>query len=82
MRLRKRGRNEYYAKPNRPNTGTDRSSHEYMGHRSVWGPVGITLLLVLHIHIVLVVFGQHRVSANVQEGKKKLSLQKGGKKKE
>ena len=58
MRVRKRGQNEHYAKPNRSGPGSDRNTHEHLGPGSVRGPVGIVVLLVLHIHFVLVVSGE------------------------
>lgn len=82
MRSRKRGRNEHYVKPNRPGSGTDRSSDEHLVPGRIRRVVGIVLLLVLPGNTVLVVFGECGLQTDQQEGKKKLSLQKGGEKKE
>ena len=82
MRLRKRGRNEYYAKPNRPGPGFSRCADEYLGSGHIWGPAGTAVLLVLPGNTVLVVFGQCGLQTDQQEGKKKSSLQKSGEKKE
>lgn len=58
MRLRKRGRNEYYAEPNCPGAGTDWSSNEHLVPRGIWGFVGIVLLLVMFSSSLLVVFSK------------------------
>ena len=81
MRLRKRGRNEHYAKPNRPGPGSDRNPDEYLVSGGIWRVVGIVLLLVLPGNTVLVVFGQCGLQTDQQEGEEEFSLQKSNKEK-
>ena len=73
MRLRKRGRNEYYVKPNCPNTGSNRCADEYLVSGRIWGNVGAVILLVLFVGTVLVVPGEHSFH-HQQEGKTERSI--------